>query len=195
MDSIPHGTRSGYSYHKCRCEVCVTFKKAADRDYYERNRERIKARSHAAYHADPAAVQQRRRTLAAALSEEERQRRKVRDAEWAKTPDQRAMAYARAQKYARSDKGKAAFRRSVAKRRGAPFTAEAVEYVEILLDDPCAYCGAGAGEIDHILSIASAGVGDWDNLTAACRSCNARKHTKDLLHFLLERRSDERSSG
>lgn len=41
---IPHGTPSGYSFHKCRCDVCVEAKRATDREYYARNREARKAK-------------------------------------------------------------------------------------------------------------------------------------------------------
>lgn len=57
-----------------------------------------------------------------------------------------------------------------------------------LYADPCAYCGAPSAAIDHIVPW-SAGGRDEDgmNLTGACRRCNAKKHAKPLLHFLLER--------
>lgn len=42
---IRHGSNSAYSYHKCRCEVCVEAKKAKDRAYYEKNAEKVKARA------------------------------------------------------------------------------------------------------------------------------------------------------
>lgn len=58
---IPHGTPSGYSFHKCRCDVCVSAKKARDRDYYERNREKVKAQTNARYHANKADVSEQRK--------------------------------------------------------------------------------------------------------------------------------------
>jgi hypothetical protein len=30
---MKHGTRSGYSYHRCRCELCKEAKQEADRKY------------------------------------------------------------------------------------------------------------------------------------------------------------------
>jgi 5-methylcytosine-specific restriction endonuclease McrA len=56
-----------------------------------------------------------------------------------------------------------------------------------LLRDPCSYCGGTAGEVDHIIPRSKGGSEDWDNLTATCRSCNARKRTIPLLTFLLRR--------
>jgi 5-methylcytosine-specific restriction endonuclease McrA len=52
--------------------------------------------------------------------------------------------------------------------------------------DPCAYCGGPAGEVDHIVPVSRGGENHWSNPTAACRSCNARKHATPMLHFLLK---------
>jgi 5-methylcytosine-specific restriction endonuclease McrA len=59
-------------------------------------------------------------------------------------------------------------------------------YASILRHDPCSYCGGSAGCADHIEPLASGGEHSSDNLTAACRRCNARKRTRTLLRFLLE---------
>jgi 5-methylcytosine-specific restriction endonuclease McrA len=70
---------------------------------------------------------------------------------------------------------------------GLPPTDETIAYAGILFADPCSYCGASAGAIDHIVPRLRGGDGEWTNLTAACGSCNSRKHAKPLLRFLLER--------
>jgi len=44
-DGIPHGTLSGYSYHRCRCDECRAVKTAKVRANFERNREKVKAKS------------------------------------------------------------------------------------------------------------------------------------------------------
>jgi 5-methylcytosine-specific restriction endonuclease McrA len=61
----------------------------------------------------------------------------------------------------------------------------AMEYSLILADDPCAYCGGPADEIDHIVAIQTGGTAAWDNLTASCRQCNAQKATRPLLDALI----------
>jgi 5-methylcytosine-specific restriction endonuclease McrA len=61
------------------------------------------------------------------------------------------------------------------------------DYALILRNDPCAYCGGPMEHIDHIEPIARGGTGAWDNLTAACGSCNQSKHTRTLLDFMLYR--------
>lgn len=75
------------------------------------------------------------------------------------------------------------------KHRGAAPDKEGRKYVQILLKDPCSYCGARVErpEIDHIVSVADGGRGNWENLTAACRNCNAAKGGKSLLGFLIRR--------
>ena len=58
------------------------------------------------------------------------------------------------------------------------------DYVAILRNDPCAYCGAPAEVVDHIDAISSGGTNAWDNLTAACRACNSSKHARPLLLWM-----------
>jgi 5-methylcytosine-specific restriction endonuclease McrA len=65
------------------------------------------------------------------------------------------------------------------------YTKEAREWIPIITADPCCYCGKRGGTIDHILAKKSGGTDDWDNLTGACHSCNARKRTIPLLQFML----------
>lgn len=74
-----------------------------------------------------------------------------------------------------------------ATRRGVPYTEEAKEYISIILDDPCVYCGGPSGTVDHIQPISKGGLGDWDNLAPACHSCNSGKCDRDLLQFLLHK--------
>ena len=70
--------------------------------------------------------------------------------------------------------------------RGAP-RRDIREYAAILLADPCVYCGKAATCIDHILALVNGGRHHPDNLAPTCRSCNARKRSRDVLHFLLAR--------
>jgi len=63
---------------------------------------------------------------------------------------------------------------------------EDVDYVQIIKRDPCSYCGEAGGEWDHIVPVADNGGHGWGNATGACASCNRKKHTKSLLHFMLD---------
>jgi hypothetical protein len=48
----------------------------------------------------------------------------------------------------------------------------------------CTYCGGVANEVDHIIPLKRGGSDDPDNLTSACRTCNARKHDDSVGVFL-----------
>jgi 5-methylcytosine-specific restriction endonuclease McrA len=71
------------------------------------------------------------------------------------------------------------------KRRNAPLTPDGRMWVRLVSSDPCSYCGGQSSVIDHILPIARGGNSDWDNLTAACRPCNAAKHSLGVVAFML----------
>lgn len=45
----------------------------------------------------------------------------------------------------------------------------------------CQYCGHRADSIDHVVPRSRGGEHVWDNVVAACRSCNTRKRDR-LLH-------------
>lgn len=66
-----------------------------------------------------------------------------------------------------------------------------VDYSAILYTDVCSYCGATDKiTVDHINPVISGGSEEWDNLTAACKSCNSGKRDRSLLHFILKRATD-----
>jgi 5-methylcytosine-specific restriction endonuclease McrA len=62
-----------------------------------------------------------------------------------------------------------------------------VEGVELLLRDPCAYCGEAGQVNDHIDPISRGGVNEFDNLTRACFRCNMAKNAIPLLRWLVRR--------
>jgi hypothetical protein len=63
----------------------------------------------------------------------------------------------------------------------------AIEYAQIIDGDPCVYCGQPGTEKDHIIPVAGGGTGEWFNLAPVCRRCNAGKHTRDVLQFMMRR--------
>lgn len=100
-------------------------------------------------------------------------------------PD-KARAYAAAHRdeiNARTRAWRAVNRPDVAEFRNGD--ALAIEYAALIDGDPCSYCGGPAGEKDHIIPVSAGGTGDWFNLAAACRHCNAVKHSKHVLQFML----------
>jgi len=58
-------------------------------------------------------------------------------------------------------------------------------YRDVLRADPCAYCGAAGGTLDHIVALAIGGTNHWSNLSGACASCNHAKDSRPLIWFLF----------
>jgi 5-methylcytosine-specific restriction endonuclease McrA len=44
----------------------------------------------------------------------------------------------------------------------------------------CQYCGRAAENIDHVVPKSRGGGHTWDNVVAACRSCNSRKENRPV---------------
>lgn len=111
---------------------------------------------------------------------------------YAVDPEFRAQRLANAQRSCENnpDIARLAKRKWKDKSRGVPMELDAVAMLPYLWRDPCAYCGAPAEGVDHIVPVAAGGDGFASNLTAACHSCNSSKYTDSLLHFLLRRGSE-----
>lgn len=63
----------------------------------------------------------------------------------------------------------------------------AERYVDVILADPCVYCGEPTEHIDHVLPVVDGGAHAWENLAPTCARCNQRKNRKQLLDFMLVR--------
>jgi 5-methylcytosine-specific restriction endonuclease McrA len=63
--------------------------------------------------------------------------------------------------------------------------ADSQDYYDIVIDDPCSYCGGPTNTVDHIIARSKGGSNEWENFTGACNSCNSRKHNHSLLLSLL----------
>ena len=62
------------------------------------------------------------------------------------------------------------------------------DFRRVLLADPCSFCGASGGTVDHVIARANGGGAlGVCNMAGACESCNVAKDDSDLLGFLLER--------
>ena len=57
----------------------------------------------------------------------------------------------------------------------------------------CAYCGAKADTIDHVVPRSQGGQSTWDNIVCACVSCNVRKggRTPKQAHMSLIRKPEK----
>lgn len=78
-----------------------------------------------------------------------------------------------------------------ARRRRSPRTADTKAYMALLRRDPCCFCGAlpveRVQDVDHIVPLDGGGLDRWENMTAACASCNRGRRDRDLLTTLLRR--------
>lgn len=194
---IPHGTSSGYGYHRCRCDVCKAFKSEQSRAQYERRigrpvrvpkspeqlahenrvrvdkwrrenpeKRKVQAARYRAKHREQIRAQQLDRYRRLMAEDPERVRKARRD--WLKTPKGR--------KYKRYIE--------TLRRRGVPYSADALDWIASLVDPACHYCDEPATEIDHLTPISRGGTGDLENLAPACRSCNASKGDKTESEFV-----------
>lgn len=62
-----------------------------------------------------------------------------------------------------------------------------IDYRQVLLADPCAYCSRPANSLEHVHPRSRGGNEDG-NLVGACGTCNRSKGAMSLLFFLLRRR-------
>lgn len=53
--------------------------------------------------------------------------------------------------------------------------------------DPCVYCYGVADTVDHIEPVSRGGPSGWDNLAAACRTCNQTRGTLPVVVYLASR--------
>lgn len=78
-------------------------------------------------------------------------------------------------------------RRRAAAKRGMPDQLSPAEWAEILdrFNHRCAYCLADTDlEVEHMQPLSQGGGHSPHNVVPACRSCNARKGTRDLVQSL-----------
>lgn len=139
----------------------------------ERNRERRRAsnrRQHERTKNDPVRKEARRRGMVA-WREANRERHRAEVKAWRQTNRDR---YRRRQ-------------REYQQRRRLGRDDQAIAYADILMEDRCSYCDDPAEAIDHIVPRAGGGDNAWNNLTAACWSCNSKKHATPLLFWLARR--------
>jgi 5-methylcytosine-specific restriction endonuclease McrA len=61
------------------------------------------------------------------------------------------------------------------------------QWLQILeqFENRCAYCGAPAEEIDHVIPLSKGGAHSPSNVVPACSPCNGSKHDKLLLDWVL----------
>lgn len=178
---------------------------ARDRSEYHRrwhadpaNKERNAAQAKARRDADPEKWAEANRQKTAAYRARRTADQKARDAEnsrefFEKNPDYRARwaeanrEKVRAAGRAWEQRNKAQLAAKASRRRGVPLTPEALDFLPVLLADPCVYCGQPATSLDHIDPIARGGDGDLTNIAPSCGRCNSAKRDLPLLQFLIRK--------
>lgn len=141
---------------------------AQDKAYYGANREAISAKRRARYHANPDVYRAQCAARRATHREEAAQTAKS----WREANRDRFMARIKQRKY----------RLRTATVADNP--EETVAFVAMLRRDPCSYCGAPGGTIDHIVPLSKGGSHHSSNLAASCMTCNNKKKARSLLSFI-----------
>src|SRR3954451_10732610 len=59
----------------------------------------------------------------------------------------------------------------------------------------CQYCGTHADSIDHVVPRSRGGTHTWDNVVAACRTCNVRKRDRLLPETTMNLRRHPAAPG
>lgn len=154
-------------------------------DYRARNLERELARE-AARRKNPEHQAKQREARARWADENRAHVEEYRRARYARERDE-AIEAATAWAKANPEKHRLSRMAYKNRKRGARMAPIDKDYAAVLAHDPCSYCGADAGEVDHIDPLYATPDSSWLNLTSACRSCNASKNTKPLLVFLAQR--------
>ncbi len=54
-------------------------------------------------------------------------------------------------------------------------------WLDIMAEDPCAYCGGTSNAVEHIEPVSRPGAHDWSNSAPTCRRCNGSKRDRPLL--------------
>lgn len=142
-------------------------KKAADKKYYEQNKERIKQKAKQRYYAN------RDREL-----ERLRQRK----------PDQKALHAKRKAKYPEYSKVSKANQDARSWKAPGKITSSQVRELFKSQKGKCFYCKVDLTpkySLDHMVPFCKGGSNYIDNIAICCRRCNFQKHTMNWDEFLL----------
>lgn len=117
-----------------------------------------------------------------------RMRARVLDRNRYKNPDKRANKNARMRQWYLDNPEKK--REYTLRRKLQTMENHSDEWVQILLKDPCTYCGKSTEALDHSIPVSRGGTNDVTNLTGTCKTCNSSKKDKTFLEFLIERQKE-----
>lgn len=172
--------KSGYGSY---CKTCSS----ARAKKWQRENPELRRQRDAAWYRDN--KERKKATDQARLPKYRARRSDLDRAKWlARTPEERREKLNRW--YWANDKHVHRYHRArlaVARAQGADWSVfpESLEYVQLISDDPCVYCGDASTTIDHIVPVSRGGTGEWKNLAPACVPCNSSKQADPLLTYLL----------
>lgn len=186
--TIPHGTPSGYSRHKCRCSECVESHSAYHAACRARTVESRAAKGKAYYEANrEARAAQTRRNYALKA---EAKRLDARERYQKNAAARSAVAVAWAKSSPEKRQAHRSKRKALARNAGVfSFTGRDWERLRNRFDNRCAYCFERKPLTqDHVVAIVRGGSHSIGNILPCCMSCNASKGAKTLTewrHFIL----------
>ena len=178
-------------YHTCKpCKASI------DKDYRDRNKERLKLNNSLYRKENRSAIAATNRKRYYSCTSEEIEERKRKKREYAKNSSeevkQRKREYDKA--YFASEAGKKVTALSAKKRRAQKLSSEdgtiTYQSLEALMtsqDSKCKYCSTdldlqpkGFVHLDHVIPLSKGGVHSIDNVVWSCAPCNHKKSDKLL---------------
>jgi hypothetical protein len=160
--------------------------RAARRDWYERHRERERAKMRARYAAMSLERCEERAAYGKAKYEGNKAEQLAAQRARRATPDGREAHNARNRKHKVTEKGRETARLSTQRRRARLHDAGDISRAEwrALLtraDHRCLYCERqGRMTMDHVVPVCKGGRHDTTNVIPACRKCNVAKNSLDI---------------
>lgn len=177
-----HGSSTGYDYHKCRCEECVTWKREYKRRQYAKNREADNARSRAYRQANLERLREYDRKRSEDRKNDPAHREYQREYHQLHAEEKRASARRWREENFWWD---VALRiSSYCEKRKSPLDDDAFEWIKTLDGSSCTYCGDPAQTVDHVIPISTGGLSNRGNLVPCCTPCNRKKHKMPVEKFL-----------
>jgi 5-methylcytosine-specific restriction endonuclease McrA len=162
--------------------TCIECHRARQQILYRKNADRVKAQAKAWAAANP----QRRLEIVRASAEKHRAKKRLKSIEY-----NRRMRAERPE-HARSLYRAAAQRRRLRAAGAGQYDRRAADLIVQAARGRCTYCDRPSKlTLDHLVPLKDGGTHAWDNLLAACKSCNSSKNASELTDWLYARHGIE----
>lgn len=194
------------NFHRCKRNkdgfvfLCKSCTRQKEKDYIEKNRDKIKQKNKEWYSRVKEEEKARRKRYYQDNKEEIKRKRK----EYYKENKEQILEYykkyrinnkeeirKKQKEYFSSPRGQQMIQRHSAIRRsrmkGLPSTLKYDEWIESIeyFSNSCAYCGKEGGKFhqEHLIPMCKGGYYTKQNIIPACKSCNLSKGEKDLMEW------------